>query len=254
MASGVGSVGTLSGAVSTYTVGREMEGLAMDAVEAITTRRSVRTFRSDPVPRAVLERVLETTRFAPSWGNTQSWGFVVLGGRLLDRIKQALEMKERAGEPPSPELPWPVFRGQYADRRRGLALRMLEKIGLSEEDSDARRRLAVRNIRFFEAPHAIVGTLDRLTAPYALVDLGIALQTIALAAHHYSLGTCIQAKVITYPDVYREALRIPENRLIALGMAIGYPDLEAPLNQLERERRPLESFVTWLDDGQRRGG
>jgi nitroreductase len=91
--------------------------------------------------------------------------------------------------------------------------------------------------------------VDRLTAPYALVDLGIVFQTMALAAHHYSLGTCIQVKVITYPEVLRQALRVRENRLIALGMAIGYPDPDAPINRLERPRQPLESFVTWRDDG-----
>lgn len=219
----------------------------MDAVEAITTRRSVRAFKPDPVPRAILEKVLESARFAPSWGNTQSWEFIVLGGKLLDEIKEALVAKETAGEPRIPDFPWPEFTGQYADRRRDLARRTLEKMGLSEEDREGRRRLGVRNIRFFEAPHAVIGTVDKLTAPYTLVDLGIAFQTMALAAHRYSLGTCIQVKVITYPEVLRAALHIPENRLIALAMALGYPDPDAPINQLERTRQPLKSFVTWAE-------
>ncbi len=203
----------------------------MDTVEAIMTRRSVRAFKPDPVPRAILEKVLETARFAPSWGNTQSWEFIVLGGELLDEIKQALEAKENAAEPQNPDFPWPEFSGQYADRRRDLALRILKKMGIFGEESDARSRLGVRNIRFFEAPNAVIATVDKLTAPYALVDLGIAFQTMALAAHCYSLGTCIQVKVVTYPEVLRKALPIPENRLIALGMAIGYPDPDAPINK-----------------------
>lgn len=219
----------------------------MDALEAIKMRRSIRAFKPDPVPRALLERVLETARYAPSWGNTQSWEFIVLGGRLLDEIREALEAKETASDPPSPDLQWPEFTGQYADRRRELAASMREKMGFSGEEGDARRRLGVSNIRLFEAPNAVIATLDRQTTPYSLVDLGIAFQTLALAAHRYSLGTCIQVKVITHPQVLRRALRIRDNRLIALGMAIGYPDPDAPINSLERSRQPLESFVCWRD-------
>lgn len=219
----------------------------MDVLEAITMRRSIRAFRPDPVPRALLERVLGAARYAPSWGNTQSWEFIVLGGRLLDEIRGALEAKERASAPTRPDLDWPEFTGQYADRRRELAVSMREKMGFSGEDDDARRRLGVSNIRLFEAPNAVIATLDRRTTPYSLVDLGIVFQTMALAAHRYCLGTCIQVKVITYPQVLRRALQIPEDRLIALGMAIGYPDPEAPINSLERSRQPLGSFVCWRD-------
>lgn len=220
----------------------------MDTAEAITTRRSIRAFKPDPVPRAVLEKVLEAARFAPSWGNTQSWELILLGGERLERIRGALEAKESAAQPPSPDLPWPEFTGRYADRRRELARSMLEKTASAGGDAEARRRLGVSNIRFFEAPHAVIGTVDRRTAPYSLVDLGIVFQTIALAAHSRGLGTCIQVKVITYPEVLREALRIPQNRWIALGMAIGYPDPDAPINKLERARLPLESLVAWWDD------
>ena len=187
----------------------------MDAIDAITARRSIRAFKPDPVPRAALEGVLETVRYAPSWGNTQSWQFTVLGGGQLEEIRQALEAKERAGVPPTPDLPWPAFTGSYAVRRRELGLSMREKMDVSGDDGDASRRLAISNIRFFEAPNAVIATVHKRATPYALVDLGIAFQTMALAAHHYGLGTCIQAKVITYPGVLREALLVPEDRLIA---------------------------------------
>lgn len=219
----------------------------MDVLEGIMTRRSVRAFKPDTVPRETLEKVLDAARYAPSWGNTQSWELIVLGGRRLDGIRRALETNETAGQPQNPDFQWPEFTGQYADRRRDLALRILERFGFSEEDGDARRQLGVRNIRFFEAPHAIIATADKLVGPYALLDLGIVLQTVALAAHDYGLGTCLQAKPVTFPDVLREALRIPDNRLIALGMAIGYPNPDAEINSLERERLPLDGFVTWHD-------
>ena len=50
----------------------------MDFYDVAKTRRSVRSYRSDPIPEEVLDRVLEAVRIAPSGSNRQPWRFIVV--------------------------------------------------------------------------------------------------------------------------------------------------------------------------------
>jgi nitroreductase len=58
----------------------------MDAEEAITTRRSVRSYSNAPVPDAVLRRVLEAGRVAPSAKNKQPWRFIVVAAQSVREV------------------------------------------------------------------------------------------------------------------------------------------------------------------------
>jgi nitroreductase len=80
---------------------------------------------------------------------------------------------------------------------------------------------------------------------WALYDCGAVAENILLLATKHGLGTVVQAQAAVYPDVLRKVLDIPESRIILLGIAIGYPDWENPLNQFRTEREPLESIATW---------
>jgi nitroreductase len=70
-------------------------------------------------------------------------------------------------------------------------------------------------------------------------------QTVALAALHFGLATCIMSMVTYWPEVYREKKIVPDNKLIAFGIAIGYPEMEARVNTFTRTREPLDTFVHW---------
>ena len=73
------------------------EGTSMDVIEAIESRKSVRAFRPDPVPRDVLTKILEVALRAPSTDNTQPWEFAVVTGPVLADLKKALS--EKMGDP-----------------------------------------------------------------------------------------------------------------------------------------------------------
>jgi nitroreductase len=64
-----------------------------------------------------------------------------------------------------------------------------------------------------------------------------------LLATNYGLGTIAQAMAVVYPDIIRQELGIPEDKLIALGIAIGYPDRADPVNQDRRTREPLDKVA-----------
>jgi nitroreductase len=66
-----------------------------------------------------------------------------------------------------------------------------------------------------------------------------------LLAPGYGLGTIPEIQAVLYPDVLRKTLEIPDSKLIVLGIAIGYPDWDEPVNQLRSEREPLDTVTTW---------
>jgi nitroreductase len=66
-----------------------------------------------------------------------------------------------------------------------------------------------------------------------------------LLATNYGLGTIAQAQAVTYPDIIRKVLKIPEDKLLALGIAIGYPDMEKTRNKFRSDREPLEKTATF---------
>ena len=72
--------------------------MTMKLDEAIRQRKSVRAFKSEPVPKEVLSEILSAAQRAPSWANTQPWEFVVATGDKLAEINRAFIEKTTAGE------------------------------------------------------------------------------------------------------------------------------------------------------------
>ena len=66
-----------------------------------------------------------------------------------------------------------------------------------------------------------------------------------LLATKYGLGTIVQVQAVLYPDTLRKILEIPDSKLIVLGIAIGYPNWDDPVNQFQSERAPLEEIGKW---------
>lgn len=219
----------------------------MDAIEAIRTRRSIRTFKPDPVPRKVLGEILDAARWTPSWANTQPWEFAVVGGKVLDELKDRFEQRVREKATETPDIPKPVFVEPYLTRIRDLRdildpLLYPPGAKLTPEMRDAYH---IKVARFQGAPNAIIVYTDRSLCPYIVHDIGAVVLTICLAAHVKGLGTCITVRVAYYPDILREVLHIPQSKVIVMGIDIGYPVPEAPYNNFTRVREPLDALVHW---------
>jgi len=223
----------------------------MDLVEAILSRKSIRAFRSDPVPRKILEEILEAAIHAPSWANTQPWEFVVVGGEKLTELKRALASK--IDEVPSPDLPrLTKFPDPYGTRRRVVGRKILEMKGIVREDKAKRRWWRVQMTEFFGAPDAIIICIDRsfshiddFVNVWALVSCGFVAMNITLLAMNHGMGTCVEVAPVAYPDVIRDVLDIPDFKLMVMAVAIGYPDWDDPVNQFRSEREPVERITKW---------
>jgi len=217
----------------------------LDVIEAITTRKSIRGYKPDPVPKEVLEEILEAAIRAPSGMNTQPWEFTVIAGEVIEQIRQANVEKFNSGESPQQEVVRGGYPDHYRERQVALAVQLFQLMGIAREDREKRMDWARRGFRFFDAPAAIIISLDRSLGEAAQFDIGAISQTIALAALNYGLGTCIMGQGIMYPDVIRKFTGIPESKWLSICLTIGYPDWDFPANKIYTEREPIEKITTW---------
>jgi nitroreductase len=230
----------------------------MDIVEAIRSRRSIRAFKSNPVPNSILQEILDTCRWAPSGGNAQPWYFLILQGRVLDKVKGRLEEKMEtswdgvAFTNTNPDLPrlsaYPESLAHRVDSVRDMIHGSLFNQG---DGTQTRERKVYEHRkkcqRFFEAPTAVVVCSEDAN-PTALLSIGMIAQTFCLAALAYDLGTCIIGFTVLWPEIYREILSIPEGKHIATSIAVGYPDMGASVNDFPRCRESLDVMVEWHVD------
>jgi nitroreductase len=220
----------------------------MDLKDAISQRRSIRAFRPDPVPRQVLEDIMGKALWAPSWGNTQPWGFTVVSGNALSRIKEGFLDKMRQGISPAPELTMPRAWDDTQTRRyKELGRGLFRSLGIAREDHQKRGDYYTEMTRFFGAPTVIYLHLERDFSPYALMDGGLILQTIALLALDQGLGTCYLARSVHYPEVVRAHAAMPPGRTLVMGTAIGYAIQEHPANVFRSRRGEPGEFIHWVD-------
>jgi len=222
----------------------------MDVKEAVLARRSIRAFDPEPVPREVLEGIMENALWAPSWGNTQPWRLTLIGGETLEKIKEEYVHMFGKGIPANPDFPMPTeFNAVQKARYQGLGKGLFLALGIAREDKEKRNAYYKEMMRCLGAPHLICLHLDREFHPYTLMDVGIILQTIALLAVEQGLGTCILAQAIRYPGVVRKHSDIPDDQMLVMGMAIGRPIMDHPVNIFRSERGKPEEFLNYVDVG-----
>jgi len=223
----------------------------VEIVEAIHHRKSIRAFKPNHVPKEILKEIMELALRAPSWANTQPWEFAIVSGRKLEEIRQAFV--EKAEEQANPDVPRPrEFPEPYDTRRRAVGRKVFELKGISREDKEKRRWWRLQGLRLFEAPSVIYIYIDRSfylqgdgLNIWPIFDCGLIAENIMLLATKYGLGTIPQIQAVDHPGVLREVLGIPDSKLIVLGIAIGYPDWDDPINQFRSEREPLNDVSTW---------
>lgn len=221
----------------------------MDIIEAVKKRKSIRGYKPDPVPKEVLEQILELASHAPSAMNTQPWEFIVLTGDVLENVRRSNVELLNSGALPNPEhvvVSWPR-ESIYRQRQVNLAKQLFQLMDIPREDKEKRANWLERGFRYFDAPAAIILSTDRcLSESGPLLDIGALIQTICLTALYFGLGTCIEDQGMMYPNVLRKYARIPESKRIIMAIAIGYPDWDFPANKLETEREPIKNVTTWL--------
>ena len=170
-----------------------------------------------------------------------------ISGKALERYKKANRQRLMDGVIPEPDTRMP---GSWPDtlkqRYTEVGKRVLTALGIARGDQEARLRYSGDMFSFFDAPCLILFCVDRdLCREYAMLDIGALQQTICLLAHARGLGSCILAASVSYPALIREIFALPETKAVIIGIALGYPDGDAPINRFSRERATLDEFTTW---------
>lgn len=217
----------------------------MDIINAINSRFSVRSFKPDPVPREALEELLTVSLRSPSWANTQTWEFSVVGGDVMKDLRETLAARAFAQDERAADIPYPEWTGKYKERRSRNGHRLYEFMGIDREDVEKQLNWFVGMYRFFDAPNAIYIYAEKGVSNWTIFNCGLMAQTISLTALSFGLGSIMLAAGVSYPDTVRQKLDIPESKQIVIALAIGYPDNAAKVNKFRTDRVPLSEVCTW---------
>lgn len=232
----------------------------MDIAEAINVRRSIRAFKPDPVSKLILKEIIELSLRAPSWGNTQPWEFVIAGGSMLEDIRQAtikravdetLNKNEAMRIYPDFHMPR-KYPDIYDMRKHAIGKTIFEVKGIERGNKEKRAWWSLQELKCFDVPSVIYICTDRSyyfqesgVNVWPIFDCGLVAENIMLLATKYGLGTMASAASVMYPDILRNMLGIPSSTLILIGIAVGYPVLDDPINQIRSTRDPLDKIAVW---------
>lgn len=222
------------------------------AEDAIISRRSVRAYLNKPVPRELIERVLNLAGRAPSGTNTQPWKVTVLTGAskqaLTDKILAAYNNAEERAQHTEAYDYYPAqWVSPYIDRRRKIGWDMYGLLGLTKDNKAGMHEQHAQNYRFFGAPVGLMFTIDKVMGKGSWVDYGMFMQTLMLAARAHGLDTCPQAAFNQFHRIILPHIGAGPDEELICGMSLGYADNTPPVAQLKTERESAANFTRFMD-------
>jgi nitroreductase len=217
--------------------------------DVVKGRRSIRGYKPDPVPKAVIREVIELAMRAPTSLNTQPWNFHVVSGAPLDRIREGNTERNLAGVPDSREFRTQgAYEGVHRERQIEIAKQLFGAMGIERHDKPARLDWVLRGFRQFDAPVSIVVTYDRSIhgGDIAPFDCGGVANALVNAAWSRGLGCVINSQGIMQSPVVREHARIPDDQVIMICIAMGYPDDSFPANAVVSRRKSVDEAAVFV--------
>jgi nitroreductase len=188
----------------------------LEVNRAIETRQSIGRVRQDPVPRELVEKILESAVHAPNHKLTEPWRFHVFIGK---------------------------GRGEFARARAELA--RLQARAEGEEEEFATGRISRERKKAFRAPVVIAviskGGRDEVETLENYAACAAAVQNMQLTAHSLGLATIWRTGTFAYHPYMRDFFELEENDKIAAYLYLGYPDM----SERPRRREPASSKTVW---------
>jgi len=155
------------------------EDFHMELIQGIETRRSIRGFKSDPVPDDIVEKILHTAIKSPSYMNTQPWEVDVIVGVKKDALSRILHAKASSDVPQNPDIPVPeAWPANLEKRFRDHAARRLESLGVDRTDDVQRRQQRMENFRFYGAPCVLIVSIDSTLSGWSIFEAGLFTQSL----------------------------------------------------------------------------
>jgi nitroreductase len=220
----------------------------MDAVDCIKNRKSIRAFKPKRVPKDLLMELVNIAKWSPSYKNSQPWEIIILSGEKKEALSKMMIDLFRKGVEPTPDLPEPRFWPPAEEARiNHLYKKKSEITGTDPKDPELAKRSKEINFNFYYAPHVIYIFQDGSLTPWSLFDAGIFAQSLMLAAHAKCLGSVPQAYATDYAQQIKDFLCVPETKRLIIGISIGFPDSESPVNKFRTDRAETEELISWME-------
>ena len=215
----------------------------------LADRYSCRAYRPDPVPEAVINRILSVAQLSASWCNAQPWQVLVTTGEGTDRFRNALMAHVLGRGAAVPDIDFPgKYEGIYKERRRETAWRLYDSVGITWGDREASNKQTFENFRLFGAPHVMLITSEQDLGPYGAIDCGLFVGNVLNMCQSLGVGTIAQAALASQASFIRGYFGLPETRRVVCGVSFGYPDETHPSNTFRTRRAALDSVVTYGRD------
>ena len=212
-------------------------------------RRSIRGYKDKPVSKETITEVLEMAMRAPTSLNTQPWNFYVVTGEPLDKIRAGNVERNLAGVPDTREFrKGPGYEGTHRERQIEIAIQLFQAMGIERHDKEKRQDWVLRGFRQFDAPVSIVVTYDKSIhgSDIAPFDCGGVVNSLVNAAWSKGLGCVINSQGIMQSPVVREHAGIPEDQVIMICVAMGWPDESFPANAVVSKRKSVDDGAVFV--------
>jgi len=220
----------------------------MTVTEALQRRISVREFKADPVSEALVREILSIASRSPSGGNLQPWKVIAVAGQerqaVIELASRTLAANPEGEMGDKPVYPAPLFE-PYRSRRYKLGEDMYALLGIGRDDKAGRLMRFARNYEFFGAPVGLFFVIDERMGHGQWAHLGMFMQSVALAALERGVSSCMQEAWSAVRVSLKAHFGLPEQELVYCGMALGYADESAPVNELRADRASVEEFATF---------
>jgi nitroreductase len=217
--------------------------------ELLSERFSCRAFRSDPVPRYTINRILNAAQRTASWCNSQPWRLAIASGEATRKFRDVIYAAAASGKPSTGDFPFPrEYRGVYLERRRESGFQLYNALGIARGDKAAYAKQSLENFNLFGAPHVAIVHTDEALGVYGAIDCGGYVTSFMLAAQALGIATVPQAALAFHSEVVRKHFGLGEDRRVVCGISFGFPDPAHKANSYRTTRAAIADTVSFFDE------
>lgn len=220
-------------------------GYLMNVMNALVSRKSVRAFLDKPVEIQLIQQILDGARHAPSGTNSQPWQVAVVHGYTKAKLDELLTAEFLKGTPSNKDYNYypTQMTEEFKARRVACGLQLYGALGIERDDKEKRLKQWALNYSAFGAPVVLYFFADKNIEAGSFMDYGMFLQSIMLMAVELGLATCPQAALAEYPEIVKQTLGYDMDSILICGLAVGYEDKSAAVNNYRTPREEVDSFT-----------
>ena len=220
----------------------------MNIIEAIQKRQSVRSFTKQKVTSEIIKEILNISKFAPSGGNTQPWKVYVLNEKIIEKLELAVmhNLDNGISEKPNFSIyPQPMSE-HLKNRVKECGRLMYGALAIEKDDIEGRLNQLKQNFSFFGAPVGMLITVEKEVDLNGWGHVGHFVQNLCLSSMEFGLGTCLQESWSMYPETVQKITKFSESEVLWCGVALGYPNMDHPINNYRTPREKIEDFAKFF--------